>query len=228
MEALKAAVLAANLELPKRGLVSYTWGNVSGISRDKGLVAIKPSGVKYHEMRVEDIVVVNLEGRVVEGTLKPSSDTPTHIALYKAWPSVGGIAHTHSTFAAMWAQACRPIPCFGTTHADYYYGEVPCTRELEPEEILEEYEKNTGEVIAETYIGKDPLEVPGVLVAKHGPFTWGEGPMQAVDSSAVLEQIAKMALGTVLLSPSAEGVDQMLLDKHFLRKHGQEAYYGQE
>ncbi|NLK09108.1 MAG: L-ribulose-5-phosphate 4-epimerase AraD [Firmicutes bacterium] len=228
MEALKAAVLAANLELPKRGLVSYTWGNVSGISRDKGLVAIKPSGVKYHEMRVEDIVVVNLEGRVVEGTLKPSSDTPTHIALYKAWPSVGGIAHTHSAFAAMWAQACRPIPCFGTTHADYYYGEVPCTRELEPEEILEEYEKNTGEVIAETYIGKDPLEVPGVLVAKHGPFTWGEGPMQAVDSSAVLEQIAKMALGTVLLSPSAEGVDQMLLDKHFLRKHGQEAYYGQE
>lgn len=227
LEELKAAVLAANLELPRRGLVSYTWGNVSGICRERGLVVIKPSGVSYDDMQADDMVVVDLDGRVVHGSLRPSSDTPTHLALYRAWPYVGGIAHTHSTYATMWAQAGRSIPCFGTTHADYFYGEIPCTRQLTKEEILGEYEKETGRVIIETFRECDPSDTPGALVAEHGPFTWGKNPAEAVQSSVVLEQIALMAMGTITLAPKISGLRQVLLDKHFMRKHGSEAYYGQ-
>ncbi len=225
---LKEAVLLANLELPQRGLVTYTWGNVSGIWRERGLVVIKPSGVAYDEMTAEDMVVLDLDGNLVEGSLRPSSDTPTHLALYRAWPEVGGIVHTHSTYATVWAQARVGIPCFGTTHADYFYGEIPCTRFLTDTEITGEYEEETGNVIVKTFAGLDPLSIPGALVAGHGPFTWGKDPAEAVHNSVVLEQVALMAMGTVSLVPTVEAIPQVLLDKHFLRKHGSDAYYGQK
>lgn len=224
---LKEIVWKANMELPKRGLVTYTWGNVSGIDRKKGLVVIKPSGVDYDNLTEDNMVVVDLEGNQMEGRLNPSSDTPTHLALYQAFPDIGGIVHTHSTWATMWAQAGKAIPCFGTTHADYFYGEIPCTRKMSPEEIQGAYEAETGAVIIETFQTKHTLFVPGVLVQHHGPFAWGENPEEAVHNAAVMEEIAKMALGTVMLSPGRSMIDQVLLDKHFLRKHGTKAYYGQ-
>ncbi len=225
---LKRQVYQANLELPRRGLVLYTWGNVSGIDRAKGLVVIKPSGVSYDKMEVSDMVVVDLEGQIVEGHLRPSSDTPTHLEIYKAFSSVGAIVHTHSTWATVWAQAGMPIRCLGTTHADYFYGSVPCTGELSQEEISSAYEANTGKLIVRTIGETEPTLMPGALVSGHGPFTWGKEPAEAVHNSVVLEELAKMALFTELLNPAVTGIRQALLDKHFLRKHGANAYYGQE
>lgn len=225
---LRKRVLAANLELPRRGLVKYTWGNVSGIDREQGLVVIKPSGVAYEEMTEDDLVVVNLDGEVVEGNLRPSSDTPTHLELYKAFPDIGGIVHTHSRWATVWAQAKRSLPCYGTTHADHFYGEIPCTREMLKEEIVTDYEANTGKVIVETFSQLDPMAIPGVLVSGHGPFTWGKDPEEAVYNSVVLEEIALMAVFTELVNDGITPISQFLLDKHFLRKHGPGAYYGQE
>lgn len=227
LEALKNEVWKANLELVRRGLVFGTWGNASGYSREEGLVVIKPSGVSYDEMRPEHMVVVDLEGNLVEGELRPSSDTRTHVELFKAFEDVGGIVHTHSHYATSWAQACRPIPCFGTTHADYFYGDVPLTDCMTEEEIAGDYERNTGHVIARRFAGLDAARYPGVLVANHGPFAWGSTPLKAVESAAVLEEIARMAMDTVLLSPGQPAIAQALLDKHFLRKHGANAYYGQ-
>jgi len=227
LEALKEEVLQANLDLQKHGLVILTWGNVSGIDRERGLVVIKPSGVSYDDMKPEDMVIVDLDGRQVEGKLRPSSDTPTHIAIYKAFDKVGGVVHTHSAMATSWAQAGRSIPAFGTTHADHFYGQVPCTRKLSKEEIESEYEANTGKVIIETFSGMDPLHVPGVLVNGHGPFSWGKNAHDAVVNAVVLEEVAKMAYYTVALSPEIAPIDKYLLDKHFLRKHGPSAYYGQ-
>ena len=229
LEALKEIVLQANLELPKKNLVTYTWGNVSGIDREKGLVVIKPSGVSYEEMKASDMVVVDLDGKVVEGDLRPSSDTPTHVALYKAYPALGGVVHTHSRWATTWAQAGMSIPPLGTTHADYFYGPIPCTRPLTKEEIEGEYELNTGLVIIETFekIKADPKFVPGVVVHSHGPFAWGKSPDEAVHNAVVMEEVAMMALNTKLLNPNIPDVDSYLLDKHFLRKHGANAYYGQ-
>ena len=209
-------------------MVIYTWGNVSGIDRESGLVVIKPSGVDYGAMRPEDMVVVDLNGAVVEGRWRPSSDTPTHLALYQSFPAVGGITHTHSTFAVAFAQAGLPIPALGTTHADYFYGDIPCTRSLTAAEIQAAYEKNTGLVIAETFQGKDPLAVPGVLVKGHGPFTWGKNAAESVYHAVVLDKVAEMALHTLSLSPAAPRVPQHLLDKHYFRKHGANAYYGQK
>lgn len=230
LEALKQAVYEANMDLPKYGLVTFTWGNVSGIDRESGLVVIKPSGVDYEELTPEKMVVVDLNNQVVEGKLNPSSDTKTHLELYKAYPSMGGIVHTHSPHAVGWAQAVRDIPCYGTTHADYFYGPVPCTRSLTPEEVSEDYERNTGKVIIETLDGRgiNPVHVPGVICANHGPFTWGKSPAQAVYHAVVLEEVAKMALYTVQLSPNAAPAPQHVQDKHFLRKHGPNAYYGQK
>lgn len=227
---LKEAVLEANLELPRRGLVIYTWGNVSGISREEGLVVIKPSGVPYEELKLEDLVVVDLDGNQVEGKLRPSSDTPTHLVLYRAFPEIGGVVHTHSSWATSWAQAGRGIPALGTTHADYFYGEIPCTRDMTAEEIQRGYEAETGNVIVETFRtrGIDPLHVPGVLVKNHGPFSWGKDPLEAVHNAVVMEEVAKMAFRTLVLSPNVKAIDQVLLDKHFLRKHGPNAYYGQK
>jgi len=225
---LKQAVLEANLDLVKKNLVMFTWGNVSGIDRANGIFAIKPSGVDYAHMTVKDIVVLDLDGKVVEGDLNPSSDMPTHLALYRAWPEVGAVVHTHSTWATIWAQARREIPCLGTTHADTFYGAVPCTRPLTRREINGEYEYETGNVIIETFGNKDPLSIPGVLVGQHGPFAWGKTPDKAVYNAAVLEQVAYMAHQTLALNPQAEAVDQVLLDKHYLRKHGPGAYYGQK
>jgi L-ribulose-5-phosphate 4-epimerase len=229
LEQLKREVLEANLQLPKHSLVTFTWGNVSGIDREQGLVVIKPSGVPYEELKLDDLVVVDLEGRVVEGTLRPSSDTPTHLGLYRAFPNVGGIVHTHSPWATSWAQAGRPIPALGTTHADYYYGEIPCTRALTKEEINTAYEVETGNVIIETFEtgGIEPLAMPGVLVTGHAPFCWGKDAKEAVHNAVVLEEVAKMALHTFQLNPQIEAIDQFLLDKHYLRKHGVNAYYGQ-
>ena len=227
LDELKRRVLEANLELPVRGLVTYTWGNVSGIDRDSGLVVIKASGVKYEEMKLEHMVVLNLEGKVVEGGCRPSSDSPTHLRLYKAFPGTGGIVHTHSTWATAWAQAGRGIPCYGTTHADYFYGDVPCTRAVSDKEIQGEYELETGNVIVETFKGRNPEYIPGVLVKSHGPFTWGSNPEEAVHNSVVLEEIASMSHAALLLQPGLEPVPQALLDRHFLRKHGKDAYYGQ-
>lgn len=229
LEALKEAVLQANLELPKKNLVTYTWGNVSGIDREKGLVVIKPSGVSYEEMKASDMVVVDLQGNVVEGDLRPSSDTPTHIALYNQYPELGGVVHTHSRWATVWAQAGKSIPPLGTTHADYFYGAIPCTRRLTQEEIEGEYELNTGKVIIETFteLGVNPVHVPGVVCYSHGPFSWGKNPDEAVHNAVVMEEVAMMALNTKLLNPSIGDVDSYLLDKHFLRKHGANAYYGQ-
>ena len=230
LEELKERVYRANMELPEKGLILYTWGNVSGIDREKGLIVIKPSGVEYENMKVSDMVVVDLEGNVVEGDLKPSSDTATHIELYKAFEEAGGIVHTHSTWATIWAQSGRDIKAYGTTHADYFYGSIPCTRKMTPEEIEGEYEKETGKVIVETYKerGLNPLYVPGVLVNSHGPFTWGKTPEEAVHNSVVLEEIGRMAASMEMFNSDAESMQQELLDKHFLRKHGANAYYGQK
>lgn len=230
LEKLKKDVLEANLQLPKHGLVTFTWGNVSGIDRDRGLVVIKPSGVPYEELTLEDMVVVDLEGNIIEGTKRPSSDTPTHLALYRSFQHVGGIVHTHSPWATAWAQAGRSIPALGTTHADYYYGEIPCTRTLTKDEITRAYELETGNVIIETFEtgGIDPLAMPGVLVSNHAPFCWGKNANQAVHNAVVLEEVAKMALHTFQLNLQIEPIDQFLLDKHYLRKHGVNAYYGQK
>lgn len=227
LTALKEEVLAANLELKNRNLIIYTWGNVSGIDRERGLVVIKPSGVPYEELRAEHMVVVDLAGKVVEGNLKPSSDTPTHLYLYQNFPEIGGVVHTHSPWATVWAQAEKGIPCLGTTHADYFYGEVPCTRRLTADEIKDEYELNTGKVIVERFSGLNYRDFPGVLVANHGPFTWGKDPAEAVQNSVVLEEIAKLAFYTKVLDGTATVISQELLDKHYLRKHGAGAYYGQ-
>lgn len=230
LEQLKAEVLEANLSLPKYRLVTFTWGNVSGIDRETGYVVIKPSGVEYGEMTAEDLVVVDLDGTVVEGDLRPSSDTPTHLALYRAFPDIGGIVHTHSPWATSWAQAGLPLPALGTTHADYFYGEIPCTRELTEREVETNYELETGRVIVETYQknGLDPTAMPGVLVKNHAPFCWGEDAQQAVHHAVVLEEAAKMAFITYQLNPDARPISQYLLDKHYLRKHGANAYYGQK
>jgi len=228
LEELKQAVLEANLELPRYKMVTFTWGNVSGIDREKGLVVIKPSGIEYDEMKAEDMVIVDLEGNRVEGTLKPSSDTPTHLALYKAFPEIGGIVHTHSPEATSWAQAGVGIPALGTTHADYFYGEIPCTRKMTDEEINGAYELETGNVIIETFKEMNPNQVPGVLVHGHAPFAWGKDPKQAVHNAVVLEEVAKMGLKTFALNPNVEPINQSLLDRHFLRKHGANAYYGQK
>ncbi len=229
LEQLKEAVLRANLELPKKNLVTYTWGNVSGIDREKGLVVIKPSGVPYDELKAGDMVVLDMDGNVVEGSLRPSSDTPTHIALYKEYPALGGVVHTHSRYATIWAQAGMSIPPLGTTHADYFYGPIPCTRPLTKEEIEGDYELNTGKVIIETFNNAkiNPVYVPGVVVQSHGPFAWGKDPDEAVHNAVVMEEVGMMALNTKLLNPSIPDVDAYLLDKHFMRKHGPKAYYGQ-
>ena len=229
LEALKETVCEANLELSRRGVVLYTWGNVSGIDRARGLVVIKPSGVPYQGMQPSDMVVVDLEGRIVEGTLRPSSDTPTHLELYKAFPEIGGVVHTHSTHAVVFAQAGMEIPPLGTTHADYFYGAVPVSRSLTRDEVQEAYEKNTGRVIVETVheTEREPLAVPGVLVRNHGPFTWGKDPAEAVYHSVVLEEIAEMAWKTLQINPSA-ALPPYILEKHYQRKHGPKAYYGQK
>lgn len=229
LEELKKKVYEANMELPHRGLVTYTWGNVSGIDRESGLFVIKPSGVDYDVMTPDDMVVMDLEGNRVEGKYKPSSDTATHIELFKAYPEIGGIVHTHSPWATAWAQAGRGIPCYGTTHADYMYGEIPCARNLTPEEIEEAYEKNTGTVIIETLKEKNinPLHVPAILCSNHGPFTWGKDAAEAVHNSVVLEEVAKMAAWTEMIHPGVGTAPQCMQDKHFLRKHGPNAYYGQ-
>jgi len=227
LEALKEQVWQANLELPKRGLVVYTWGNVSGIDREKGLVVIKPSGVDYDEMKPEDMVVTDLDGNIVEGKLRPSSDLKTHLVLYRNFKAIGGVVHTHSTWATIWAQAGRSIPPLGTTHADYFYGDVPCTRRMTGDEISRDYEEETGNVILEAFRGLDPSDLPGVLVNNHGPFTWGKDAHNAVHNAVVLEELAKMAYHTIELNPDVMPISQNLLDKHYLRKHGANAYYGQ-
>ncbi|MFA9381080.1 MAG: L-ribulose-5-phosphate 4-epimerase [Acetanaerobacterium sp.] len=228
LEELKKKVFAANLELPKHGLVAFTWGNVSGIDRKQGLIVIKPSGVDYAAMRLEDMVVVDLDGNKVEGELNPSSDTPTHVELYKAFAHIGGVVHTHSRWATIFAQAGIGIKALGTTHADYFYGEVPCTREMTPTEIGGEYEKNTGAVIVERFAHLSPDDVPAVLVHSHGPFAWGIDAMDAVHNAAVLEEAAMMALYCNVLSNNLlPPMQQELLDRHYLRKHGVDAYYGQ-
>ena len=230
LETLKQQVYEANMELPRRGLVTYTWGNVSGIDRASGLMVIKPSGVEYEELTLDKMVVVDLQtGTIVEGSLNPSSDTKTHLELYKAFPALGGIVHTHSPFAVAWAQAGRDIPCYGTTHADYFYGSVPCARHLTAAELEEDYEKNTGKVIIETFQNRniDPVAVPAVICHSHGPFTWGKDAAQAVYHAVVLEEVAKMALFTRQIDPAAAPAPQSMQDKHYLRKHGPNAYYGQ-
>lgn len=228
LESLKEAVCRANLELPKYGMVTFTWGNVSGVNRELGAMVIKPSGVEYDHMTPEDMVVVSLTtGEILEGKWKPSSDTDTHLALYRAFPELGGIVHTHSRWATCFAQAGRGIPAYGTTHGDYFYGEIPCTRKMTPEEIAGAYELETGNVIIETFRGKSPKDIPAVLVHSHGPFAWGTDPHNAVHNAVVLEELAFMAFHTEALAPSIGPMQQELLDKHYLRKHGKNAYYGQ-
>jgi L-ribulose-5-phosphate 4-epimerase len=228
LEQLKEQVFRANLLLPKHGLVTLTWGNVSGIDREQGLVVIKPSGVSYEVMQADDMVIVEIEtGKTVEGSLKPSSDTPTHLELYKAFPNIGGIVHTHSRWVTIFAQSGLGILALGTTHADYFYGEIPCTRMMTKVEIEGEYEKETGVVIKETFEGKDPDAIPAVLVHSHGPFTWGADPMAAVHNAVVLEEVAFMNFHAMRLEPGISPMQQELLDKHYLRKHGANAYYGQ-
>ena len=226
---LKRQVLAANLSLPAYGLVTFTWGNVSAIDRQSGLVVIKPSGIAYEAMTLEDLVVVDLKGKVREGHRKPSSDTATHLALYRAFADIGGVVHTHSRNATIWAQAGQPIPALGTTHADYFYGDIPCTRPMSEAEIAGDYEGETGKVIIETFnqAGRDPQQVPGVLVYSHGPFAWGKDAADAVHNVVVLEEVAIMAMATRQLAPAIAPMQPELLDKHFLRKHGKHAYYGQ-
>ena len=228
LEELKKVVCEANLLLPAYGLVTLTWGNVSQIDRGKNLIVIKPSGVSYEEMKPKDMVVVDLEGNVVEGDLRPSSDTATHLKLYKAFPEIGGIVHTHSRWATSFAQAGIPLPALGTTHADTFFGDVPITRMLTPEEINRAYEKETGTVIIECLEGKDPMAVPAVLVQSHGPFTWGKDGKEAVHNALVLEEVAFMAYHTLQLNPSIPRIPQTILDKHYYRKHGENAYYGQK
>ncbi len=228
LEELKQIVYEQNMELPRHGLVTYTWGNVSGIDRATGLVVIKPSGVDYDKMKADDMVVVDLNGNIVEGILRPSSDTPTHIELYKAFPKIGGVVHTHSSWATSWAEAARGIPCYGTTHADYFYGTIPCVRNLTREEIEEAYEKNTGVSIVEEFNGKNPMYCPGCVCANHGPFTWGKDPKEAVHNAVVLEEVAKMAARAERLNPNIKETPQAMQDKHFSRKHGPNAYYGQK
>jgi L-ribulose-5-phosphate 4-epimerase len=228
LETLKDQVLEANLSLPKHGLVTFTWGNVSGIDRDRGLMVIKPSGVPYGSMKSEDMVVVEVEsGKVVEGGLRPSSDTPTHLELYKAFSAIGGIVHTHSRWATIFAQAGRGLAALGTTHADHFHGEVPCTRKMTDDEIKGDYERETGLVIKETFNERDPYAIPAVLVRSHGPFVWGADPMDAVHNAVVLEEVAYMNFHSLMLEPSMARMQDELLDKHYLRKHGADAYYGQ-
>jgi L-ribulose-5-phosphate 4-epimerase len=228
LTSLKKEVWEANLLLPKYGLVTFTWGNVSAVDREKGLVVIKPSGVEYDEMQADDMTVVDLQtGQVREGRLKPSSDTPTHLELYRAFPGAGGIVHTHSRWATIFAQSRRGIPAMGTTHADYFYGAVPCTRLMTPDEIGGAYEVETGRVVAETFHGRDPMQTPAVLVASHGPFTWGKDAHEAVHNAVVLEEIAFMAWHNLAARPDLPPMQKELLDKHYLRKHGAGAYYGQ-
>ena len=229
LKKLKQAVYEANMELPKRNLVTYTWGNVSGIDREKGLVVIKPSGVDYEDLTPDMMVVLDLEGNVVDGKLNPSSDTKTHIELYKKYPEIGGIVHTHSPYAVGWAQACEDIPCYGTTHADYFYGFIPCLRCLTAAEIDQAYERNTGLLIVSEFArqGLDPAAVPGCLCKNHGPFAWGKDPMEAVHNAVVMEECAKMAYHTELIDPQVQPAPQALQDKHYFRKHGKNAYYGQ-
>ena len=228
LEELKKAVYEANMDLPRYGLVTFTWGNVSGIDRESGLFVIKPSGVEYDQLTPEDMVVMDLDGNKIEGSYRPSSDTATHLELYRAFPKIGGIVHTHSSYATSWAQAGRGIPCYGTTHADYFYGEIPCTRLLSEAEIKGEYELNTGKVIVETFKDIDPDFVPGVVVASHGPFAWGKSALDAVHNAVVMEEVAMMSWHAKIENSSLESMDQNLLDKHFLRKHGKNAYYGQK
>jgi L-ribulose-5-phosphate 4-epimerase len=228
LKSLREEVLEANLELVRRGLVLYTFGNASGIARPEGLVVIKPSGVPYETMKPEHLVVVNLhDGSTVEGTLRPSSDLPTHLVLYKSFKTIGGIAHTHSRSATSWAQARREIPCFGTTHADYFHGPIPITKPLKPSEIRDDYELNTGLAIVRTIGKRDPLHTPGVLVASHAPFCWGKTPSDAAHNAVIVEEIAAMASLTVAANPNAPAIDKVLHEKHFFRKHGSAAYYGQ-
>ena len=224
---LKKAVCDANLQLQKQQLVIYSWGNVSGIDRSTGVIAIKPSGVMYDELTPDKIVMLDLDGNIIEGTFKPSSDTPTHLELYRNFEAIGGICHTHSPSATMWAQACKEIPCFGTTHADYFYGPIPVTDVMTKQQIRNDYELNTGKIIVRRFAGMDPMQMPAILVANHGPFTWGKNPASAVESTVVLEKIAAMALGTITINPDRGPISQALLDKHYLRKHGKNAYYGQ-
>ncbi|MBN2244608.1 MAG: L-ribulose-5-phosphate 4-epimerase AraD [Candidatus Aminicenantes bacterium] len=228
MDALKKAVCAANLDLLKYNLVSLTWGNVSGIDREKGLVVIKPSGVPYESLIPEHMVVIDLEGRKVEGKLNPSSDTPSHLILYKAFSEISGITHTHSEYAVMFAQAQMEIPCLGTTHADHFYGTIPITRMITKEEVENAYEKNTGSVVVERFKNLDPLEIPAVLIPGHGAFTWGKTPADSLNHSLILERVAKMAWGTLMLKPDSQPLVNYLLDKHYQRKHGTKAYYGQK
>jgi L-ribulose-5-phosphate 4-epimerase len=227
-EQLKQDVCQANIELEKQGLVIYSWGNVSGIDRDAAVIAIKPSGVAYDKLTTDEMVILDLEGNIVEGNLKPSSDTPTHLELYRNFKSIGGVCHTHSPNATMWAQASREIPCFGTTHADYFYGSIPVTDLMTEKEIESDYELNTGKVIVRRFKDLEPLQMPAVLVANHGPFAWGITPTKAVESAVVLEEVAKIALGTITVNPKQKQISKTLLDKHYLRKHGKNAYYGQK
>jgi L-ribulose-5-phosphate 4-epimerase len=228
LKTLREEVLEANLELVRRGLVLYTFGNASGIDRKQGLVAIKPSGVPYESMKPEDLVVVDLSGKTVEGNLRPSSDLATHLILYKAFEGIGGVAHTHSRFATAWAQAAREIPCFGTTHADYFYGPIPVTGALTPKQIRDDYEVNTGHAIVRRFVKLNPLHIPGVLVTGHAPFCWGASATEAAHAAVIVEEIAAMATVTVSANPKAKAISKHLHDKHFLRKHGSTAYYGQK
>ena len=227
-EVLRQAVCDANIQLPAHNLVIYSWGNVSGIDRAAGVIAIKPSGVAYDELTPDKIVLLDLEGNPIEGALHPSSDTPTHLELYRNFESIGGLCHTHSPAATAWAQACREIPCFGTTHADFFHGPVPITDVMTEEAIQSNYELNTGRVIVSRFADLDPINTPAVLVANHGPFTWGKTPAQAVESMVVTEQVATMALSTITINPQQGPIGKTLLDKHYLRKHGKNAYYGQD
>jgi len=224
---LRKTVCDANIELQGRNLVIYSFGNVSGIDRSTGIVAIKPSSVSYGELTPSKMVLLDIDGNIIEGDMKPSSDTPTHLELYRHFESIGGICHSHSPSATIWAQACREIPCLGTTHADYFYGPVPVTQVLTKVQIQSDYELNTGKVIVRRFADMDPMKMPGVLVASHGPFTWGKSPADAVEAMVVLEQIATMALGTIMINPNQSPISKALLDKHYLRKHGKNAYYGQ-
>ncbi|MDN3697275.1 L-ribulose-5-phosphate 4-epimerase [Vibrio cortegadensis] len=227
LDLLRKEVYEANMMLQEHNLITFTWGNVSGVDRENELVVIKPSGVPYEELSPENMVVVNFDGEVIGGGLNPSSDTATHIALYREFKEIAGVVHTHSPKATAWAQSGRNIPALGTTHADYFYGDIMCTRGLNRDEIAQDYELNTGKVIIETIGKNDPMEVPGIIVREHAPFTWGTSPKNAVHNAVVLEEVAKMALDTAMLNPSIEQIPQNLLDKHYLRKHGKDAYYGQ-